>query len=435
MTLRRILVGTLLLAAWASDARAENWPQWRGPLFSGSTTEKNLPESCDKANLAWAADLPGHSAATPIVWGDRVFVSATDPESKGVLAMCLGAADGKVLWRKRLGDNGRAPSNDMASPSAVTDGRLVCFLTGGGDLAGFDFGGNLLWSRNVEREFGNFCIKYGYSSSPLLYGGRLYVQALRRPKPHYGEPGVSEPLTPYLLAVDPATGKDIFRYIRNSDADDESFEAYTTPMPHQAGGRAEIVLVGGDYVTGHDPATGREFWRFGYNPSRRGMWRLIPGTVAWQDLIFFIQPRGNPMMAVKAGGAGTLAKDAAAWTFDGKTSDSATPLVYGDALYVLGSDSKVMTCLDPRTGRERWHGSLPGSSAYRASPTGADGRIWCMSEAGEVVVLAAGNEFKILSRTSLGDGPTQATIAAANGHIYIRTAKRLHCFGKPPAKP
>ena len=421
----------VLVAAAAAQLHAENWPQWRGPFFNGSTTEKGLPTVCDASTQVWVTDLPGHSSATPIVWGDRVFVSSTDPETKGIVAMCLAAADGKVLWRNRIGDDLKAPSNDAATPSPCTDGRLAYFLYGTGDIVAFDFAGKKVWSRNVVKDYGNPCIKYGYSSSPLLYGGRLYVEMIRRAKPHFGEVGTDKPLEPYLLAIDAATGKDLWRHIRPSDADDESLEAYTTPMPYERGGKAEIVLVGGDYLTGHDPATGRELWRLGYNPSHRGMWRLVPGCVAWEGLIYFAIPRGKALWAVKVGGTGKLGEEAVAWKFDKTTTDSATPLVYGSALYVLDSDRKTLVCFDPRTGKERWRGDLKTLCAWRASPTGADGKVYCLSEDGEVVVVEAGGGLRILSRTKLGDGPTQSTIVVGGGRVFVRTATKLFCFGKP----
>jgi outer membrane protein assembly factor BamB len=432
MNLTKTIIGATILAlAAAASAHAENWPQWRGPLSNGSTTEKGLPDSCAKENQLWVTDLPGHSSATPIVWGDRVFISATDPASKGILAMCLAAADGKVLWQKRIGDDLKAPRNDAATPSPCTDGKLAYFLYGTGDLTAFDFAGKPVWSRNIVKDYGNPCTKYGYSSSPIVYGGRVYVEMIRRATPHFGEPGTDKPLDPYLLAINAATGKDLWRHIRRSDADDESLEAYTTPMPHERGGKAEIVLLGGDYLTGHDPATGRELWRLSYNPSHKGLWRLVPGCVAWEDLIFLAIPRGKGLWAAKTGGRGILGDNAVAWKFDGSTTDSATPLVYDNAVYVL---DKSIICFDPRTGKERWRGDLKTLCTWRASPTGADGKIYCLSEDGEVAVLAAGSEFKILSRTKLGDGPTQATIAASGGRLYVRTATKLFCFGKPAGK-
>jgi outer membrane protein assembly factor BamB len=382
----------------------------------------------------WSAALPGHGAATPIIWGDRVFVSSTDPAANAVVAICVSAADGKILWQTRLGDDAKAPNNDMATPSPCTDGQRVYFLTGSGDLAALDFAGKVLWSRNLVKEFGNTCIKYGYSSSPLLLGGKLYIEMVRRAKPYVGVPGIEGTLEPFVLAVDVATGKDVWRQIRPSDADDESLEAYTTPLPFQAGGRAEVLVLGGDYLTGHDPETGKESWRLTYNKTHTGKWRLVAGPVAWEDLVFMIQPRGNHVMAAKIGGKGLLPDSVVVWTSEGRASDSATPLVYQNLLYMLDSDAKAMTCFEPRTGKSLWRGAL-GGTAWRASPTGADGKIFCLSMDGEVAVLAAGNEFKILSRTTLGDGQTQSSIAVAGGRVYVRTVHTLHSFGKPAAKP
>ena len=433
----------------ASAAPAEDWPQWRGPRFNGSTLEKGLPETFSKSeSVAWTALLPGPSAATPIVWGDRVFLSSTEPTTKGLVAMCLRAADGQVLWRKRLGADTKVDRNTLASPSPVTDGRLAYFLFGSGDLAALDFAGHVVWSRNLVKDFGNLALKYGYSSSPLLLGdqpspsqagpataggGRLYVAVLRRPKPYRGEAGAAT-LDSFLLAIDAATGKDVWKEVRLTQANDESHESYATPVPCEREGRQEILMAGGDCVTSSDPTTGKELWRLAYNPSRDGMWRLIPSVVTFDDLVLAVTPRGKALMAIRPAGTGTLAADRIAWTFTGHTSDSATPLLYDGRLYVLDSDAKVMTCLDPKTGRERWHGSL-GGAVWRASPTGADGRIWCLSEDGEVAVLAAGDQFKVLARVALGDGPAQASIAVANQHLYIRTASRLTCIGKPLAPP
>jgi len=426
---------TLALALFASTTtQAENWPHWRGPNFSGASAEKGLPEKFSKSeNVAWTAPLPGPSAATPVVWGDRIFLSSTEPVTRGLVAMCLRADDGRVLWQRRLGADTKVDRNTMASPSPVTDGRRAYFLFGSGDLAAFDYDGRIVWARNLVKDFGNFSLKYGYSSSPLLLGDRLYVAVLRRPKPYRGQAG-ADTLDSFLLAIDAATGKDVWKKARPTQSSGESHDSYASPIPYEREGRQEILMAGGDSVTASDPATGKELWRLPYNPSRDGMWRLIPSVVTFDDLVLAVMPRGKALMAIRPAGSGALAADRIAWTFSGHTTDSATPLLYDGRLYVLDSDSRVMTCLDPKTGRERWRGDL-GGAAWRASPTGADGRIWCLSEDGEVAVLEAGDQFKVLFRVALGDGPAHASIAVAGEHLYIRTASRLTCIGKPAAPP
>jgi len=434
----------LLALSWLSlAAHAANWPQWRGPFSNGSSGETNLPESCDPAKAKWVAPMPGASHATPIVWNERVFVTSTDPASKGLLGLCVNAADGKILWQKRLGDEIKAPQNNGATPSAVTDGKFVCFLFGSGDLAALDMDGKLLWSRNLVKDYGKLCTKFGYSSSPLLWQGSLFVQIMRRPKPYSGPAGTEQPLDSLILAIDPLTGMTRWQHDRKSAAVDESHESYSSPIPFDHKTRNELLIQGGDCISGHDPATGDEFWRLDYNPQRDTNWRLIPSPVTAGDLIVATIPRGGAMLALKAGGKGELKTDALTWTYDERTSDSGTPLVYQGLIYVLQSDKNdpwgrgsksspgiFLLVIDPVTGKEAGRCQLANGGAWRTSPTGADGRIYVMSEAGEVVVITAGPNGKILSRADYADGPACATIAAANGRLFIRTATKLTCIGR-----
>ena len=431
----------LLLAS--VPVSAGNWPQWRGPLSNGSAAETGLPETCDPATAKWSVAMPGASHATPIVWDDRVFVTSTDPASKGLLGMCVNARDGRILWQKRLGDEIKAPQNNGATPSPVTDGKRVCFLFGSGDLATLDLDGNLLWTKNLVKEHGNFCTKFGYSSSPLLWNGTLYIQILRRSKPYSGAAGTDEPLEALLLALDFVSGKQLWKKVRKSAAVDEACESYSSAIPFENKVRNELLVQGGDCISGHDPATGNEFWRLDYNPQRESNWRLIPSPVTIGEVIVATKPRGGAMLALKAGGKGELNAEALAWTYDERTSDSGTPLVYQGLLYVLQSDKNdpwargsksspgiFLLVIDPATGKEAGRCQLAKGGAWRTSPTGADGKIYVMSEEGEVVVVAAGPNGKILSRADYADGPACATIAAANGCLFIRTATKLTCIAK-----
>lgn len=425
-----ILFSVLLLYTYPLSAG--NWPRWRGPFSNGSADEKNLPESFSPTeNVVWTADLPGPGASTPIVWDHRVFLTAAANDSS-LYALCLDVADGKILWQKKVGvDDVHIQRNNMASPSAVTDGKSVFFLFGIGDLAAFDVSGKSLWTRKLAKDHGPFNLKFGYSSSPLLYENKLYVVVMRRDSLYRNFASQPGPLDSFLLAIDARTGKDLFRHQRTTDAIGESRDAYTSPILYRHPKRTEIILVGSDYVTGHDPASGKEFWRLGYNPRHRNQQRVVPSAVPGPDLIYAVMPRGGqPLYAIKAGGDGEIAWNELAWVYEqGGTPDVCTPLLYQDRLYVLDGNRKTMTCLDPQSGKQLWQGKLGGSAVYRASPTGTDDKIYCITESGEAVVLAAGPEFKILTRVQMGGRTCRASISAAQGRLFIHSDDKLYCIG------
>jgi outer membrane protein assembly factor BamB len=416
----------------AGRSMAGDWPHWRGPYLNGSSDEKNLPTRWSETeNIAWTASLPGHGSATPIISDGKVFVSSTDTSSSDLLALCFDAGTGKQLWRKKLGASSRkVPRNNPATPSPVTDGKNVYFIYGSGDLAGLDFEGNVLWSRNLEAEYGNVSMKWGYSSSPLLYDGRLYILVQRR-HTAYRAPD-STTLDAFILAVDAGTGKNIWKQPRRTDAQNESLDAYSSPILFQHSGRDEIIVIGSDYVTSNDPTTGKELWRYEYAGQKSTRERIITSPVTAEGLIMGVPPRGaDGLLAIKSGSDGTISDDNIAWRFDGPSPDCSTPLYYKGNLYIL-ADRKggVITCLDPLTGRQKWQGKLGGTAPWWASITAGDDKLYCISEAAEAVILAAGDEgFKILHRIDMGDKPIQASIAIADGHLFIRTSSKLFCVG------
>ena len=205
-----------LLAALATlplAAHAENWSNWRGPAYNGSSPETDLPQTWSATEgIKWKTPLPGASGATPAVWGDSVFVSSTDP-AKNLLLLCLDRKDGKVRWQKQIVEAGDVERgrNNMASPSPVTDGKAVYILNRTGDLAAFDFDGKVLWQRNLGKDYGKFSINWIYGSSPLLYAGRLYIQVLQRSPAPPDYPGIGSTTgdrESYLLALRTGDGPD-----------------------------------------------------------------------------------------------------------------------------------------------------------------------------------------------------------------------------------
>ncbi len=428
----RVLLAALAVVCCRLNGRAENWPQWRGPFFNGSTTETNLPSQWSKTtNVLWSLPLPGYSGATPIVWGESVFVSSPDPDHNLQL-LCI--EQGAVKWQRTVAtgdrDKGR---NNMASPSPVTDGRSVIILFATGNLAAFDFAGKELWKRDLGKDYGRFANMWIYGASPTLYGGRLYVQVLQRspvPSDYRHAQDASSERESYLLCLDPETGQTLWRQARSTDAVEESMEAYSTPIPCKGAAGAEILVVGANFLTAHNPETGAEIWRCGaLNERGQRSWRIVPSPVFIDGLVIACAPKRDPVIAVKDGGKGLVTETHLAWKFKEYPSDCVTPLAYGGKLYVLDGDRQMMTCLEPRTGEKKWQGRLGVREIFRASPTGAAGKIYCISENGTVVVLAAGDEFKIISTLPMGESPVRSSVAVANGKIFIRTAQNLYCIG------
>jgi outer membrane protein assembly factor BamB len=424
---------SMLLVAVAARAE-DNWAQWRGPNFNGSTTAKNLPDTIAKEDALWSTAMPGHSNGTPIVWGDRIFTTAQQGDGK-LVAVCLNKKDGQIAWQKDISDvSTNKGRNDSATPSPVTDGKTVIFLFGSGDLAAFDMDGKQIWKRNLQKDHGRWNYQWHYGASALLYKGKLYVPVLHRdvPESNWGGPKPGDSLSDsYLLAINPETGTDLWKAIRPNEARAESKESYATPIPWERPARTEILVTGGDCVTGHDPETGKELWRAGgWNPQKQNSWRLVPSAVTSEGLVFVCPPKGGQILAFREGGSGEVTESHRAWKASGLTSDVCVPLVYKGNLYVLDGDKRQLFCVDPLTGKQKWAGTLDSRNAvFRASPTGAEGRLYMMNEAGDVFVCSA-DEFKVLSKTSLGGGGSRGSVVAVDGMILVRTGDKVWAFGK-----
>ncbi|MEJ2701656.1 MAG: PQQ-binding-like beta-propeller repeat protein [Sedimentisphaerales bacterium] len=431
-----VLCAVIVMIAVLSPVRATDWPQWRGPFFNGSTNEKNLPTSWNwSEDVAWVAPLPGPSGSTAITCKSRVFVSSMVGRGPDFVALCFDEGTGKKLWEKHIGsDTRRFARNNMTSPSPVTDGERVFFLYASGDLVGFDDEGHQLWARNIETEYGNLALQFGYSSSPVLYQGRLIITVVRRDRPYpQGRAKDKGPYDSFLMALNPETGQTLWKQERPTNAFDEGRETYSTPIPFVRNGRVEILCTGGDFVTADDLQSGKELWRLEYNTRKVRDSRIIPSLITGDGLVFGTRHKGGGVFAVEPPDANNSSKARIVWEFNGPSPDCSSPLYYQGQLYVLNGirRPKDVTCLDPKTGRQIWQGPLGGRGPWRASLTGADGKLYCINETGEIVVLAAGgDEFKILFETKTDETPIQSSISVAEGHLFIRTAKNLYCIGK-----
>lgn len=428
--IRRIARAVCVLALIPLAVRAENWGQWRGPNQNGVGMAENLPTTWSLTkNLIWKTELPSWSGSTPIVWGDRVFVVSPSPartpeerEPGGpeIYILCLAREDGRERWRYKLDEGNRLwRKHNNTSPSPVTDGAHVWVMTGNGVVTCLDVDGKAVWTRDLQKEYGAFGLYWGYASSPILYDSKLIVQVLHGM--HTDDPS-------YLVALDANSGKEVWREERATDALRESPDSYTTPALLKRDGETQIVVTGGDCVTGHDPETGREIWRAdGLNPQQRGNYRIVASPVVIDDMIY-APTRRRPLLALSAGGTGDVSGNVV-WKWEGAGApDVPTPASDGTYFYMV-DDRGLATCLDAKTGAVVWGPERTAQGVVSASPHVVDGKVFLLNENAVTTVLAAGSEFKVLGTNELDGTYTLSSPVSAGSQLFIRTATHLYCIG------
>ena len=417
----------LLASAASVSLMGQHWPQWRGPNRNGVSPETAaLPVTWSKTeNVAWKVPLPAYSGSTPIVWGDMVFLNVATAADSGNLE--IWAVDRKTrgpIWKRPIAaGNHKERKQNMSSPSPVTDGRHVWVMTGVGVIKAFDFAGKELWSRDIQADYGRFGLNWGYASSPLLHDSGLYIQVLH---------GMKTDDPSYVMRLDTTTGKTVWRVERPTTARQESPDAYTTPVLLQYDGKTEIVITGGDAVTGHDPATGKELWRANIlNPQQNGAYRIVASTTVMGNLI--VAPsRVNPMVALRPGGRGDIGSSHLVWSF-GRGPDVPTPVSDGTYVYVV-SDNGVVHCLDLKTGAIVYGPERLPNDTYSASPILADRKIYVTGESqGVTQVFRAGPKFELLASNSFDESCSPyclSTIAVSQGQLFIRSSTHLWVIGQ-----
>ena len=419
--LKTVLIWSMVVTLFLCGdvAFAENWPNWRGPTRDGISAETNLPVEWDtEQNIAWKRAMPAWSGSTPVIWNELIFINVAVDDDNLEL-WCLDRNTGETQWARPLSDgNRRLRKQNMSSPSPVTDGERVWVMTGTGIIKAFDLEGNELWTRNIPESYGAFGLNWGYASSPLLHGDALYVQVLH---------GMRTDDPSYVLRLNAETGETVWRVERPTEAVRESPDSYTTPALLEYDGTTEIVITGGDAVTGHALDTGRELWRAdGLNPTRNRSYRIIASPVVHDGLIY-APTRVKPLLALRPGGRGDVLNTNVVWATD-NGPDVPTPVTDGELFYVV-NDSGIVFVSDAKTGDPVYGPVRIQTGTYSASPVLADGKIYITNEGGMTTVFKTGPTFEVLAENDFDDYCLSSP-AISDGQIFIRTTGYLYAIGE-----
>ena len=409
----------LLCLLTAPLCPAENWPQWRGAHHDAVSREAGLPaEWSDTQNVLWKAPMPGMASSTPAVWGDRIFL--TSEAGNDLVLLCVGT-DGKERWQRKLGEGSskaRGGEGNSASSSPATDGKLVFALVGSGDFAAFDFSGKEAWRFNAQERYGKFSYDFGMHSTPVLHEGRLYLQLIH-------------PRLQAVVALDAATGKEVWKVNRPSDGKAECLNSYATPCLWMRGKEARLITHGNDYAIAHSLTDGKEVWRLGdLNPKDRynATLRFVTSPVAVADLIVIPTAKNGAVVGVSPDASGVLSAGGKGelWRVPSGTPDVPSPVVFEGRVY-LCRESGVLTCLDAKSGQQLYS-ERAHSQTYRASPVVAGGKVILTAKDGTFTIVQPGAKLEILGKNKLSDQFT-ASPALAGGRLYLRGFAHLYAIG------
>jgi outer membrane protein assembly factor BamB len=434
----KVFIAVALIISVSGAAFAANWPQWRGPDGSGISSEKNLPAAWSPTkNIKWKTPIAGRGHSSPIVWGNRIFVTTAvegdvvagakavkhmadgkeflHPDSVGAdrkhtfKVIALNRDSGKILWESVAWEgtpyDNRHRKSSYAASTPATDGKRVYAFFGTEGLYAYDFNGKLAW----KAQLGNMgTVGMGTGTSPILYENLVIVQ---------GDEDNGE--ASFIVALDKKTGKEAWRTPRKVQV------SWSTPLLVRTATRAELITSGTEFVISYDPTTGKELWRHKGVESN-----AIPSPVANNNMVFLAA--GFPAkiaMAIKLGGSGDLTGTPnVPWTYTKGTAYVPSPILYGDYLY-LTTDRGILTCIDAKTGEVKYEGGrIPIPATFTASPVAFEGKILMTSEDGDTFMVKAGPKHEIIATNSIGEA-VYASPAIADGRIFIRGEKNLYCIG------
>jgi outer membrane protein assembly factor BamB len=429
---------------------AANWPQWRGPSGLGVSAESGLPTAWNgRENIAWSAALRGLGSSSPIVWGDRIFVTsqvgrvplsggshpllARDDAALVSLEKPIGGSreepsdaadpivlvvesfnrsDGRRVWEYRFAARGPFPTlhekHNLATPTPVTSGEHLFAWFGTGQIVALDMRGDVVWSKHLGEEYSPFDINWGHGSSPALYKDLLILLC-------------DHESSSYLIALEARTGRLRWKADRGKGR-----ASYSTPLVVPGPNGDELVVNSSERIDGYDPATGELLW---YADAPRQS--PIPSAVFHDGLIYMTRGyRNSPYLAIRPGGRGDVTASHVVWRAPGGGSYAASLVSYEGLLYMT-NDVGVLTCADTKTGERVWQTRLDG--VFFASPVAADGKIYFLSQTGETIVVKAGRTPAILARNDLGERLV-ASPAISGGQIFLRSDARLFAIGRATSR-
>ena len=385
---------------------ARYWSRWRGPSGQGVVEGTGYPDRwSDTDNVLWKRSIPGEGHSSPIVWGDRIFLTASRNRGQRVSVLGIRRSDGRLLWQTDA-PNGRAErhhgKNSPASATVTTDGERVYASFGSRGMMAVDFDGNFVWHRDLGR-IDNY---HGPAGSPLLYRDSVII--------YQDQNGGA-----FVTALDARTGETRWRTERRARV------GWGTPIAISVGDHDELIVSSQRLVQSYDPSTGEELWRCD------GMLReVIPTPAVGHGLVYCASGRAGPTLAIRPGGRGDVTRTHVEWSTTRGSPFVPSPVVYGDYLYQINDMSSIITCLNARTGETVWQERLgrPRREGISASPIVVDDKLFVTNDEGLTFVLRTGPDFELLHINDIG-ARTLASPALVDGIWYIRTADELFAIG------
>jgi len=411
----------LFAVSLAASARAENWPQFRGPTGQGISCETGVPVTWSQTeHILWKTPIPHAGWSSPIVFGDRVFVTGTTSDGVSCHIVCLDRPTGQILWDREVFQ--QVPGvcdrrNSHATSTPVTDGEHVYAFFSSASAAAVTYDGTVAWT---NREI-KFHVIYGLASSPMQYNDLLIMNFDGTdPKTDDGHTRAWD--KSYVLALDKAIGKERWRAMRGM-----SRVGYSAPIVVAAGGEPQLITCAGDIIQALNPLTGQKTWW----ATHRGE-GLVPSPVSGDGMVFATSafptnvPEGDAVRAFRLGGTGDVTKSHFVWSHHEDMSKIPSMIFANHLLFEI-NESGVLTCMKGENGEVLWRERLRGP--FSASPVAADGKVYLLSERGRTTVVEQGPRFKIVAENELGE-KCCASPAISQGNLFIRTDQALYCIGR-----